>query len=254
MKKSNLNKTIALLILAIYFSVKLIGTVVNVSTKTVTVNVKSNQKFLYLLGSGHGYYGGSCGNKAVLESDGRCFYEWIFNWEVRRHLSEMLDSAKIEYKFINTSLKADLPIKQRAKKANNIKSNKPKVYISIHANASNTKKKGWEKVHGFEVYSPEDKYIIKDAYSNKKSFSDTIATIMAEELQLMFPEHTHRAPHDKKHKEASFTVISKSKCYSILTENEFFTNPEMRGKMRTTVFIRKVARAHFNLIMKLESK
>ena len=53
-------------------------------------------------------------------------------------------------------------------------------------------------------------------------------------------------------KEAAFKIISKTKCYAILTENEFFTNPIIRKKMRTSEFKLRVAKAHFNCISYIE--
>jgi N-acetylmuramoyl-L-alanine amidase len=250
-----IKQTVALALLCVYFSVKtfsLFG--FHVISSPQSAKLTHDQQYMYLLDAGHGYYGDVCGNKAVMEDDGRCFYEWIYNWEIRRYLATMLDSAGIQYRFINTSLKTDLPIKKRSKLANRIKSNLPKVYISIHGNASNMEKKGWEKVHGFEVYSPEKKYIIKGAYDNKKEFSDSIATWMAQEIQKQFPEHDLRTDGGNLFREAPFEVITQTKCYSILTENEFFTNPEMRKKMRTDEFKKRVARAHYNLILRLEKK
>lgn len=253
---NKIKQVFALAFLCIYFSIKtvaLIGDYViqhRYKTKTKIVN----QNYYYLLDSGHGYRDESCGHKAVIEDDGRCFHEWIFNWEVRRHLANMLDSSGIKYIFVNSNVNSDMPIQLRAKKANNIKTAIPKVYISIHANASNMEKKGWEDVEGFEVFSPETKYIIKGSYKNKKAFSDSIATWLTQELMEIFPEHKFRTSGGNLFKEASYTVISKTKCYSILSENEFFTNPKMRNKMRKLEFQKKVAKAHYNLILRLEKK
>ena len=179
-----IKQTLALTILCIYFIIKTVYLFqINPTNTSQNAEKPTTQKFMYMIGSGHGYYGTSCGNKAVLEADGRCFYEWIYNWEIRRYLANMLDSVGIKYQFVNTAIDSDLHITERSKKVNGIKSKLPKVYISIHGNASNMEKKGWEEVHGFEVYSPTEKHIIKGAYKNKKEFSDSIATWMAQEIQ-----------------------------------------------------------------------
>lgn len=235
-----------------YAAITLLGVYILFRAINLLGVAKSPQRFLYLLDSGHGYYGNTCGSKAILESDGTCFYEWIFNWNVRRHLAIMLENEGIDYKFVNTDLKSDLSLDARIHKVNNIKSKAPKILISIHANAASDKNENWEAAHGFEVYSPRsDKS--HSGYEDKVVFSDTLATLLQNELGTTFPKHEIRL-YDGKHKRANFELIAKTNCYAILSENEFFTNPKMRKMMRTDEFAKKVALAHYNFIKKIEKR
>lgn len=235
-----------------YAAISLLGVYIFFRAVNLLGVVKPPQKFLYLLDSGHGYYGNTCGSKAILESNGTCFYEWIFNWNVRRHLAIMLENEGVDYKFVNTNLKSDLSLDARIHKANIIKSKTPKILISIHANAASDKEENWQEAHGFEVYSPRsDKS--HNGYEDKVVFSDTLAIFLQNELSAMFPKHEIRLDGGK-HKKANFEIIAKTNCYAILSENEFFTNPKMRELMRTDEFAKKVALAHFNFIKKLEKR
>lgn len=255
METIKIRQTISLVILCFYFSIKtfsLFGFESIRSTTSTKINI--SQKFLYLIDSGHGYYGEKCSGKAITEGDGSCFYEWKYNWQIRYYLAHMLDSVGIQYTFVNTNISTDISITERAKIANEIESPIPKVYISIHGNAASKKSKNRKKANGFEVYSPEQHKIIGDAYEYKKRGSDSLATWMAQELKKEFPEHVLRTEGSKLYREASFTVITKTKCFSILTENEFFTNPNIRKKMKTDKFKKRVAKAHFKFIQRLEKK
>ena len=248
MKTLKIRQTIALVILCLYFIVKILGIfdIQIIPQRTLA----SNQQFIYYLGSGHGFNGDKCGSKSVVDTDNTCFYEWIFNWNVKGELARMLDSAGIKYVSVNNDMNSDMSLDDRIAKVNEQHTKLPKIYISIHANASAN-----EEANGFEVYSPKGEYSTKYFYEDKKGFSDTIANMMYQNLKVQFPTHKMRyATKSKDFKEASFRVITHSKCYSILTENEFFTNPEIRKKMRTKEFIIKVAVAHFNCIKEIEKK
>lgn len=252
MKTINIRQTIALLLLCIYFIIKTFE-IFNVKVSKNFTNEKhekKEQKFIYLLDAGHGIINGEkCGYKSILEPDNTCFYEWIFNWNVRSLLASMLDREGIKYMFINKDT-LDVPLKKRVSIANNIESNKKKILISIHANASAN-----SNANGFEVYSPRGNYSKKYFYEDKKQFSDTLANIMYQCYSEEFPKHRMRyKSKSQDYKEAAFKIISNVKCYAILTENEFFTNPQMRNLMRTKKFQMKCAKAIFTFIKKIEEK
>jgi N-acetylmuramoyl-L-alanine amidase len=254
MKTIKIRQVTALSLFSIYLIVKICFAISIVYVTRTNEYYSTTQKYLYLLDAGHGYAGTDCNNKSVMDTEtGECFYEWEFNWEVREMLSKKLDSAGIKYVWVNTDKKSDLPLLQRAKKVNKIHSNLKHILISIHANAAPKDADNFETASGFEVYSSD--FNRDGGYPDKKQFSDTIAKYLYEEIEKSFPEHTMRkSSRTGSYKEASYTILSSTDCYAVLSENEFFTNRVIRKQMKTQNFKRRVATAHFNAIMRLESK
>lgn len=249
-----IRQSIALLLLIFYFLYKTVALIdysyLNSSTEPQT---ESPQSYLYLLDSGHGPAVG-CDNKAVkvkLKS-GRdtCFYEWMFNWKVREVLAHKLDSANIQYQFVNDDYGEDMHMDDRVAKVNRICENRKCVLLSIHGNAAQNK-----KAKGLEVYSTKD-YDFSDSFfqSQKKAFSDSLAKKMFANYKSEFCrkgdcEHVlRRNTQAQGYKEKGWTIITKTRCPAILTENGFFTNEREMAIMSTRKFKERIAEAHFQLI------
>lgn len=248
-KTLKIRQTFALFLLCFYFLIQVLDCFGIHIIKYK--NYYDSQKFFYIIDAGHGYYGNKCSGKAVLDENGYCFYEWIYNWNIRTHLTQMLDKQGIEYVLVNTNKYNDMQLDDRVVKINNIKSKKPKILISIHGNAASD----FPDANGFEVYSPKGTFSTKYFYKDKKEFSDTLANLMYGFISKEFPEHLMRYENsNQNYKEANFTILAKTKCYAILTENEFFTTPKMRELMRTEEFKIRVAKAHFNFINHMENR
>lgn len=219
------------------------------------------QQFFYLLDSGHGIrfdLSDKCGDKSVpdpKDEHDKCFMEYEFNWAVRGFLASMLDSVGIQFKYVNdvSFYYKDDPVADLKKRVEFINSyippiDIPIVVISIHANANTNK-----NVSGFEVYAPETKVFSNDFYPNKKEFSQKLANEMYNSYHEVFGD-SHKYNHNEKALEENFYILKETIPYAILTENEYFTNPDMLPKMKTIEFQRNVALAHFLTIMKLEKK
>jgi hypothetical protein len=106
------------------------------------------------------------------------------------------------------------------------------IMISVHGNAMGNG--DWMQGRGWEVYT-----------TRKKTNSDKLAKCFLEVFEDIFPDQTLRG-----HKEADFTVIYKTNCPCVLTENFFFDNKEdcqlmmsMEGKIR-------IAKLHVEAIKK----
>lgn len=244
---ANIRKVIGLSILFVYFVVKIFSQLTFV-----------NQKYFYILDAGHGYVGDDCTNasKVVKEEDGNCFWEWKFNNDVREILSSMLTNRGIKHQFTNNDISSrDMPLSERINIVNNIASNyiDKVILISIHSNAPNSNSENYLKISGFEVYSPTSDNLAETPYSNKKDFSDTIATILMNNIKKQFPQHIMRTKSDQLFKENHYSIISKTNCFAVLSENEFFTNPQIRKMMKTYDFKKKCAMAHFNAIIDIEA-
>lgn len=240
-----MRKIFAYLTLSLWLCINIIN---NVSVTKYKFPPK-NSEYTYILDTGHGYRDTTCSYKCVQDENGRYFYEWILNWNVRNHLAMSLDSLGISYIFVNEDT-FDLPLNDRVFKINKIVDSNPNkkfILFSIHANASNLEKDRLGKAEGYEVYIPKNNSKVKSPYLDKLKISKNLA--IKYKNSVVGRNLTFRGI-----KEKNYTIISKTKCYSILTENNFFTNPQQRKKMRSEVTQKEIANFHLDIIKKLENK
>lgn len=166
-------------------------------------------KPIVLLDNGHGKE--TAGKRSPVWSDGSQLFEWEFNRDIVRRISEKLEADGIPYRILVPE-ETDISLTERARRANEIaKENNGKAYVlSIHANAGGGT--------GWEVYT-----------SPGQTPSDTIATVFFEEAGREFVPDGWRMRSDYSDgdpdKEANFAILTKTTCPAILTEN-FFMDTE----------------------------
>lgn len=155
-------------------------------------------KYLWILDNGHGgvidgVYQTS-GKRSPVWPDGEVLYEGEFNRAIVNRLVDMCRSNNIDYvNLVDTQ--EDIPLKERPEMANKIakSSDKPCIYVSIHANGFSD-----ESANGWEVFT-----------SPGETKSDPIATILYEKAKAEFPERKMRPSmgDGDPDKEAKFTVL-----------------------------------------------
>ena len=166
-------------------------------------------KPIVILDNGHGKE--TAGKRSPVWSDGSQLFEWEFNRDIVRRISEKLEADGIPYRILVPE-ETDISLTERARRANEIaKENNGKAYVlSIHANAGGGT--------GWEVYT-----------SPGQTPSDAIATVFFEEAGREFVPDGWRMRSDYSDgdpdKEANFAILTKTTCPAILTEN-FFMDTE----------------------------
>lgn len=166
-------------------------------------------KPIVLLDNGHGKE--TAGKRSPVWSDGSQLFEWEFNRDIVRRITEKLEADGIPYRVLVPE-ETDISLTERARRANEIaKENNGKAYVlSIHANAGGGT--------GWEVYT-----------SPRQTPSDAIATVFFEEAGREFVPDGWRMRSDYSDgdpdKEAIFAILTKTTCPAILTEN-FFMDTE----------------------------
>jgi len=202
-------------------------------------------KYLWILDNGHGgvidgVYQTS-GKRSPIWPDGEVLYEGEFNRAIVSRLVDMCKSNNIDYvNLVDTQ--EDVPLKERPKMANKIakSSDKPCIYVSIHANGFTD-----ESANGWEVFT-----------SPGQTKSDTIATILYEKAKAEFPERRMRPStgDGDPDKEAKFTVLMDTSMPAILSENFFMTNyRECHEILMSESGRDRVAKIHFEMIQQLEN-
>lgn len=160
------------------------------------------------------------GKRSPIFDDGKTqFFEYEFNRDIVKRISEKLEKLGIKYYIIVPELEEDIKLTKRANRANKIceKYGTGKcLLISVHANAAGNGKT-WMKGRGWSVYTT--KGVTK---------SDKIATIFFEEAEKLLPKYNMTIRKDMSDSdpdyESNFTIIYAALCPAILTENLFYDN------------------------------
>ena len=211
-----------------------------------------NQEFIYILDAGHGGNMGDCGNKSIIDNDGSCFWEYKFNWELRDVLAAKLDSLGLAYVYTNTDSTFDMSLGERISKINALvkRYNKKFLVISIHADAASSK----PEVERFDAYI-SIKRNKHSQYKDKYEVSHMIANTLLTELRTEFSDTSRGAVcsvYKRVREDNEKTMTFSPDCYAVLIENNFFTNPIIRERMKTKLFKERIACAYIKTIKHLE--
>jgi N-acetylmuramoyl-L-alanine amidase len=182
-----------------------------------------NKNIMILLDNGHGKE--TPGKRSPVWKDGTQLFEWEYNRKVVDGIIKKLDEIGIKSVKLVPEDK-DISLSERAARANKICQNNTCILISVHCNAGGGT--------GWEVFS-----------TTKKNNSDKLANTFIEVYKESFPDKKCRG-----HKESDFTVIYKSNCPSVLTEN-FFMDTESDCKfLMSDEGFNRIVDLHVNAIMK----
>tara|TARA_R110000796_G_scaffold200798_5_gene316866 strand:- start:1588 stop:2274 length:687 start_codon:yes stop_codon:yes gene_type:complete len=207
---------------------------------------KNESKYLWIFDNGHGgiidgvYQ--TAGKRSPVWPDGTQLFEGEFNRAIVDRLITLCKSNNIEcINLVDTQ--KDVSLSERTKQANSIakSSEKPCIYVSIHANGFDK-----ESANGWSVYT-----------SPGETKSDEIATILFEKSMREFKgEYMRKDTTDGDvDKEANFWVLVNTSMPAILSENFFMTNSDNCHKYLLSEDGRdRVAKIHFEMIQQVENE
>jgi N-acetylmuramoyl-L-alanine amidase len=172
--------------------------------------------FHVLLDNGHA---SSTPGKRQLLEDGSYFFEYEFNRDVVQRIARKLDNLGIPYDIIVPEVEKDIALSERAARANSLCSKYGTAncfFISVHSNAFGDGKT-FTDAKGWSVWTTKG-----------PTKSDEYATIMFNTASDILPKYdmttrSQMTDGDPDYEE-NFTVIYKTWCPAVLTENMFFTN------------------------------
>ena len=185
------------------------------------VPASAETKLVVLLDNGHAK--STPGKRSPKLDDGRQFFEYEFNRDVVSRIAKGLDKLGVPYHILVPEVEEDIALPERANRANAYckKYGKSKCFfISVHSNAFGKGGK-WEDPGKWSVWTTVG--VTK---------SDEYGKVMYEVAEEMLKPYgfgcrdgvvqgNGNAGPDY---EENFTVIYKTWCPAILTENLFFTN------------------------------
>ena len=179
--------------------------------------VVTASKFWILLDNGHAK--STPGKKSPKFSNGKQFFEYEFSRDIVKRISEELKKLNINYKIVTPEVDEDIPLTTRANRVNRYCSKFGKnncLLISIHANAAG-KGKDWMNARGWSVWTTKG-----------KTKSDEYADVFYKEAEKLLPLNGMTLRKDMSDGdydyEENFTILQKSWCPAILTENLFQDN------------------------------
>ena len=200
-----------------------------------------NYDILVLLDNGHA----SCtpGKRSPLEEGEEQFFEYEFNRDIVKRIAEKLKEEKIRYEILVPEVDEDIPLSDRAARANKWCDSYGKdkcLFISVHANAAGNGSK-WMSARGWSCYT-----------SKGETKSDTYAEKFmkeAEKILLPLGQKVRRYSSNKYSWEENYTVLVKTKCPAILSENLFYDNKQDIEFLRSEEGREAIAQIHVNTIL-----
>jgi N-acetylmuramoyl-L-alanine amidase len=188
--------------------------------------------FLWILDNGHGK--ATPGKRSPVLEDGRQLLEYEFNRAIVRRLTAKLKAEAIQYHVSVPEIEGDISLAERVRRANNLESALPKLFVSIHGNAQSD---NWGTASGIETYYYE-------------------SSLKGRRMAALFQEHLIETLQwkDRGIKTANFYVIKNTDMPAILTENGFYSNRKECLKMLSAKWREKIAEAHLLAIRDIEKR
>lgn len=186
---------------------------------------------IVLLDNGHGR--DTAGKCSPVWPDGRQLFEWETNRKIVQKIASNLTKKGIPYKILVPE-DYDVSLSERCRRANAIRNG---YVYSIHCNAGGGT--------GFEVWT-----------SKGETKSDKLAAIVFEEAQNELREfrmRTDYADGDADY-EKQFTILAKTKCPAVLTENLFMDNARDCEFLMSEEGLRRIASMHTKAIVRIYEK
>lgn len=209
-----------------------------------------NSRYVWLLDNGHGglingeYQ--TAGKRSPTFEDGSIVYEGVFNRDVVNLIAKKCVEKGIDYEILVPSPE-DVSLGARTRKANQIHASESRkcIYVSVHANAFSP--------HDEEELDFNSARGIETFYFKKNSSESLDGKKAAEVFQKHLLAFTNLK--DRKVKGANFFVLrnTQSKMVSVLTENGFMTNREEARLLLDPVFKEKVADAHIEAMLEIDT-
>ena len=199
---------------------------------------------IILLDNGHAST--TPGKRSPKLEDGTQFFEYEFNRDIVKRIAEKLEELGVSYEILVPEIDEDIKLTERARRANVICNEHGKdkcIFMSIHANAAGNGSE-WKNARGWSVWTTK---------GNTKS--DSIASVLFEEAQKLLPKYNMTIRKDSTDGdpdyEENFTVIYKTVCPAVLTENLFMDNKTDVQFLMSEVGRDIIAQIHVNAIKRL---
>lgn len=198
-------------------------------------------RFLWVLDNGHAR--STSGKRSPVRDDGSQLLEYEFTRDVVARIIAKLGPLGLRHHLLVPELNEDVPVSERARRANQLRSELPKIYLSVHANAHEDKGRypdGWTPAHGIETWCFGPK---GEALGLASAFQrHLIASLNWRDRGVRYHERSRQ----------SAAVLRKTTMPAILTENGFYTHREECGRLMSSAAREQIAQAHVDAMLEVE--
>ena len=204
-----------------------------------------NWKYVILLDNGHAST--TPGKRSPLDKEIPQFFEYEFNRDIVRRLCDKLDDWGMKFEVIVPEKDVDVSLSTRASRANklcNLYGVENCIFLSIHANAAGSGKE-WMNARGWCCYT-----------SKGETESDVYAEMFMREAKKVLEPYGMTIRKYSSHKfswEDNFTVLVKTRCPAILTENLFYDNKDEVKFLQSEEGREAIVRIHMNAILNIQN-
>ncbi|MEK7253146.1 MAG: N-acetylmuramoyl-L-alanine amidase [Bacteroidota bacterium] len=208
---------------------------------TTPVETGHKPRFLWCLNNGHGKL--QEGKRSPLFEDGKTrFFEYEFNRDIVERIIKELDKKGVKYfDVVPDYNEVGQFLPERVKRANDKKSDLPRIYVAVHANAT-------APAPGSE-WAPNSVKGIETWFAANSKKGVKLAAI----FQKHIVEKTGMRNRGlKSTAEKGLYELEKTDMPAVLTENGFFNNKEEAKELMKDEVRQKIADAHVAAIMEIE--
>lgn len=188
-----------------------------------------------IIDNGHGIR--TKGKRSPIWPDGSQLFEYEFNRDIARRLSECLDLYGLDNVLIVPEVE-DVSLRERVKRINNYYNMHPdSILVSIHANAGGGS--------GWEVFT-----------SKGETKSDLLAECFVESAQTNLPGFKIRKDmlDGDSDKEANFYILKNTHCPAVLTENLFMDTQKDCEFLMSENGRKDIVKLHLDAILRIAKK
>lgn len=213
-----------------------------VETEVAPIAPEKKGRFLWCLDNGHGKK--TAGKRSPIFDDGKTqLFEYEFNRDIVKRIIEKLEEEGVAYFNVVPEVNVGNFLEERVKRANEKKSDLPKIFVSVHSNAAPTPSSsswGASSISGIETWF---------YHSSRKG----------KKIAYIFQRHLVEETgwfnrHVKSRPKSQFFVLRKTKMPAILTENGFLNNKQQALDLMKDRIRQKIAQAHVDAILEIERK
>ena len=185
------------------------------------------------------------GKRSPMLEDGSQFFEYEFNRDIVKRIAKRLDVLGIKYHILVPEVDKDIALSIRANRANNYckqYGTNNCVFVSVHANAAGNG--DWMNARGWSIWTTKG-----------ETKADAVATVFYEEAEKLLPNYGMSVRKDMSDGdpdyEANFTVLYKTLCPAVLTENLFMDNKIDVRFLMSNIGRNIITDVHVNAIKRL---
>lgn len=197
-------------------------------------------RFLWCLDNGHGSQ--TPGKRSPVFDDGKTqLMEYEFNRDIVRRIMTELDKHGVSYFNVVPEVDIDDFLQGRVDRANNFKTELPKLFVSVHSNAAPARSsRDWasSSISGIETWH----------YHGSKRGQKMAAIFQRHLIEKTRFQNRHL----KSRPSGQFFVLRKTRMTAVLTENGFYNNKQEALNLMKDEVRRQIADAHVAAILEIE--